>query len=126
MTFILLFLLCFSAYARDHLIFSIVHDIPMGYKDEVLKKNYYVNIGSNQGVEKGSVLSVFRTISMQNPYDNQNRVNYRVKIGELNVLHSEDEAAITELKDVRLNKSDVLFEVRDFMIGDYVSVKVKD
>ena len=119
-------LVSLSVQARDHLIFSIAHEIPMGFKDENTKKNYYVNIGSNHGVKKGTILNVFRTISKQNPYDNQNRINYRVKIGELSVLHTEGDAAITQLKDLELRADDVLFEIRDFMVGDYVNVKIKD
>lgn len=118
--------MCFSAQARDSLIFSISHEIPMGYPGEKPKKNYYVNIGSNQGVEEGSILAVFRNLSRENPYNNKNRVNYRVKIGELNVIHSEGDSAITELKSIKDGEHDPYFEVEGFMIGDYVSVKIDD
>jgi hypothetical protein len=123
---ILTFLLSFSAYARDHLIYSIDEEVPMGYENEKTKKNYYVNIGANQGVKSGTVLDVFRVISKSNPYNNLKRVNYKVKIGELEVLHSDDEAAIGSLKLIKLGVKDPLFEIRGFMIGDSVSVSIND
>lgn len=123
---ILTFLFCLPAFARDHLIYSIEEEVPMGHEDEKTKKNYYVNIGANQGVKSGTTLDVFRIISKSNPYDNLKRVNYKVKIGELEVLHSDDDAAIGSLKEIKLGVKDPLFEIRGFMIGDTVSVSVND
>ena len=71
-----------------------------------------------------TVLDVYRTISKSNPYDDKKRVNYKVKIGELEVLHAEDEAAIAIVKTQDQTKKVPLFEIKYFMIGDHVSVKV--
>lgn len=95
----------------------------MGTENEVVRKNYYVNLGTGQGVKKDSVLNVFRIVSIQNPYDNKKRVNYKVKIGELKVIHSTDDAAIAMVNEYE--KEDVpIFEISQFMIGDHVSINV--
>lgn len=120
------FILTLPSFAREHLIYSIDEEIPMGYENEKPKRNYYVNIGSNQGVKAGTTLDVFRIISKSNPYDNLKRINYKVKIGELEVLHSDDHAAIGSLKQIKVGIKDPLFEISSFMIGDYVGVSVKD
>lgn len=120
------FLFTMPSFAREHLIYSIDEQIPMGYENEKPKKNFYVNIGSNQGVKTGTILDVFRVISKSNPYDNLKRINYKVKIGELEVLHSDDQAAIGSLKEIKLGNKDPLFEISSFMIGDYVSVSVEN
>lgn len=117
--------LCLSAQARDHQIFTVAEDLPMGFPNEVLRRNYYVDIGSDQGVSAGATLDVFRTISKSNPYNNQRRVNYRVKIGELEVLHSEETSSIGILKTFEGGKKSPLFEISGFMIGDMVTVKIK-
>ncbi len=96
----------------------------MGIEDEVIKKNYYVNMGSSHGVKKNSVLDVFRIISIQNPYDNKKRMNYRVKIGELKVLHVSEDAAITSSKEFKQEEEVPVFEIPQFMIGDHVSINV--
>ncbi|MEX0799021.1 MAG: hypothetical protein WEB87_02295 [Bacteriovoracaceae bacterium] len=115
-----------TANAREHQIYSVSEEVPMGYDNETLKKNYYVNIGANQGVQKGATLNVYRIISKLNPYENKRRVNHRVKIGELKVLHSDDEAAIASLKNLEKGQETPLFEIKNLMIGDHVSVSVND
>lgn len=109
--------------ARSYVIFSMAQDLPMGFDNEIVRKNYYINMGSGQGVKKDSIVDVFRIISVQNPYDNKKRVNYKVKIGELKVLHSSDEAAIAMVNG--FEKEDTpIFELNQFMIGDHVSINV--
>lgn len=112
-----------GAFARSYVIFSLAQDLPMGLENEVVRKNYYINMGSGQGVKKDSILDVFRIISVQNPYDNKKRVNYKVKIGELKVLHSSAEASIAMVN--QYEKEDTpIFELNQFMIGDHVSINV--
>jgi hypothetical protein len=98
----------------------------MGYVDEINKKNYFINMGENQGVEKGTVLDVYRIISKLNPYDNQKRINHKVKVGEIKVLYATGEAAIGRKKLFMDDKETPLFEIEDFMIGDHVDVSVNE
>ena len=120
---VLIFLFTASmSVAKEYIIFSIVQDIPMGTEGEVVKKNYYVNIGGQQGVKEGSILDVYRTISRVDPYSSKQRYNYKIKIGQLKVLHSEDTAAIGILKQIKSGEDAPLYEIDNFMIGDLVSV----
>lgn len=112
-----------SIYARSYVIFSMAQDLPMGTENEVVRKNYYVNMGSGQGIRKDSILTVFRIISVQNPYDSKKRVNYKVKIGELKVLHASEEASIAVVKDYVKDEAPI-FELSQFMIGDHVAINV--
>jgi hypothetical protein len=109
-------------WARNYQIFSVAQDLPMGTDDQVIQKNYYVNMGSNQGVKKGTILNVFRVISVSNPYDNRKRVNYRVKIGELKVIHSNEEGAIGKV--LEYEKENPVLELDQFMVGDLIGVSV--
>jgi hypothetical protein len=113
-----------SIWARSYVIFSLAQDLSMGVENEVIRKNYYVNMGSGQGVKKDSMLDVFRIISVQNPYDNKKRVNYKVKIGQLKVVHSSDEASIAVINDYNKPEETPIFEIPKFMIGDHVSINV--
>jgi hypothetical protein len=111
-----------TAWARPYVIFSMTQDLPMGAENEVIRKNYYINIGAEQGVKSGSILDVFRIISIQNPYDNKKRVNYKVKIGELKVLQASDEASIAMLQKYEENTP--IFELSGLLIGDHVAISV--
>ncbi len=96
----------------------------MGHEGEIIRKNYYINMGKSQGVKKESVVDVFRIVSVQNSYDNKARVNYKVKIGELKVLHASDEAAIATLNEYEKEDATPIFELPQFMVGDHVSINV--
>lgn len=125
---IAIFIFMFTAsmgFARDFIIFSIVQDLPMGYQNETINKNFYVNIGSEQGVDSGTTLDVYRTISRLDPYETKQRYQYKVKIGELEVLHTEKDTAIAALKDINIGKDAKVYDIGSFMIGDKVNVKVK-
>ena len=113
-----------NIWARSYVIFSLSQDLPMGHDGEVIRKNYYINMGSGQGVKKDSVLDVFRIVSVQNPYDNKKRVNYKVKIGELKVLHSSDDASIAVVNKYEEKEETPIFELPQFMIGDHVAINV--
>jgi hypothetical protein len=123
---LLSFIICNFSFARDHVIYSISQDIPMGYENETIKKNFYLNIGQNQGVKKGTIIDVFRIISNINPYNDRKRVNHKVKIGEIFVLHSDDEAAIGKIKSINNDNDYPLFEINGFMIGDHVTVSINE
>lgn len=113
------------AIAKDYVIYSIAQDIPMGNKEEIIRKNFYVDMGATQGVKKGSVLDVYRVVSVLDPYESKKRFNHRVKIGEVKVLHAEDSSAIGVLNKLEEAEETPVFEVGKMMIGDIVTVKVK-
>ena len=114
------------AIAKDYVIYSIAQDIPMGVENEVLRKNFYVNMGTGQGLKNGSTLDVFRVISVLDPYENKQRFNHRVKIGEIKVIHAEDTSAIGTLTKLNADENTPVFEVGKMMVGDIVKVKVKN
>lgn len=115
-----------TAFAENYMIYSISQDFPMGFENEVLKKNFYVNIGEEQGVRSGTELNVYRTISRNNPFakEKMERVNFQVKVGELKVIHTQGGNAIAEFNNFKTINPNLFLEVNSLMIGDHVSVKV--
>lgn len=124
LTLLIFFIMSSPTWARSYVIFSMTQDLPMGVENEVIRKNYYINMGSGQGIKKDSVVDVFRIISVQNPYNNKSRENYKVKIGELKVIHSSDNSAIAMVNEYEKDPSAPIFEIPQFMIGDHVAVSV--
>ncbi|MDD0854578.1 hypothetical protein HBN50_15810 [Halobacteriovorax sp. GB3] len=111
-------------FARDYIIYNISQEVPMS-KTHVPKKNFYVNVGTEQGLQKGNMLEVYRTVSRLDPYETKKRYTYRVKLGELKVIHSEDNAAIGVLSNLDVGEETPMTEISKFMIGDHVDLKVK-
>lgn len=123
--FITLFLFCHSIFAKDYIIFNIAQDLPMGEKDEIIRKNYYINMGEKQGISNGTKLNVYRRLSKFNPYDNKKRISYKVKVGELEVIHADNGSSIARSLKFNSGEMSPITDLKYFMIGDNVSINVK-
>lgn len=110
--------------ANDYIIYSVSQQLDMGIPEQKLRKNFYLNMGSKQGLQPGSTVDVYRVISKYNPYDDSKRINYKVKIGSLSVIHAEDDSSITQVKALNTTSKDPVFHIERFMIGDHVAVNV--
>ncbi|MCY4643686.1 MAG: hypothetical protein OXB88_03620 [Bacteriovoracales bacterium] len=120
--FWLFLMISFETHGKGPIVFSISQDISL--KDNVKPlKNFYISMGKNQGVREGVILDVFRAISQINPYEMRKRYNFKVKIGELKIVYSEDHSAIAILHSLEIGKKNLSFEVEGIMIGDSVAVK---
>jgi len=62
-----------QVHPREYIIYSVAQDIPMGIENEVINKNYYINMGIKQGLDQGTILDVFRIISRVDPYKTKKR-----------------------------------------------------
>jgi hypothetical protein len=125
--FISAILIIFSvkAKSKDFVIFSVMQDVPMGIENEIVKKNFYLNMGVDQGLRVGTVVNVFRNLSQQDPYNTKKRFTYSIKIAELEIIHSEDHISIANLKQITNGERNFpLVDVQGVMIGDRIEVKV--
>lgn len=114
-----------TAHANEYQIFSISQDLPMGHKNEVIKKNYYINIGSTQGISKGTVLDVFRNLSVVDIYNSEKRAHFNVKIATIKIIHTENSVAIAQMESFTAQSENLYLDVESIMIGDRVAVSVK-
>lgn len=113
-----------SVFAKNFMIYSLAQGIPMG-DGVVPKKNYYVNIGLQQGVKVGTELKVYRLMNLTNPYSTEKNVTFRVEVGELRIIHAEEENSIAELSKLK-SESKILTEIPSLNIGDQVGVKTSN
>ena len=110
-------------YAQDYIIYNVVQNIPMGTPNEIIKKNYYINMGQQQGLSKGTILNVHRIIGRLAPHKTEKRYHYKIKVGELEIIHTENEVSIAQIKALNIGKDTPLLEIQSMIIGDHVSVK---
>lgn len=97
----------------------------MGFENEIIKKNFYVNLGQDQGIKNGDILNVYRIISRLDPYASKKRYNHKVKIGELKIVHSENNSSISEFSSLTPKEKTPYLEIGKFMVGDRVGVRIK-
>ncbi len=115
------------AFSKDYVIYSIEHKLPMNDEqtNQELEKNYYVNLGKGQGIIEGTELEVFRTISVLNSFDDQERTTHKIKIGKLKVIHTEDRSSIAiAVQDTKEQKP--IVEINHFMLGDKVNISIRN
>ena len=119
-----LFLISYNLFSQEYMVYGIDQEIPMGEPGEIVKKNYYLNMGEDQGLQLGTRLDVFRIISRRDPYNSQKRYNHRIKIGEIVIIHVEKTSSVAHLGSLRNSPKDPVFGIAAVMVGDRIAVNV--
>lgn len=109
---------------KDYIVYGVSQELPMGEPGERVKKNYYINIGKEQGIVDDTVLNVFRPISRPDPYEAKKRYRYEIKVGEVRVVYVDDESSVAVLKSIANKDDDPLLEIPAIMVGDRIKIKV--
>jgi hypothetical protein len=106
--------------AADFFVYSVYRPVDLGIPGEAPQKDFYVNMGSAQGVRSGSVLEVIRRIST---YDLTSQKLYKdvaFPIAKLKVIHAENDAAIARLDKFLPADSTPSISPSAVMVGDFV------
>lgn len=101
-------------------VYNIIRGVDLGNEGESPQRDFYVNIGSGQGVRAGDELEVLRRVPS---YDATNQKLYRditFPIARLTVIHSEGNAAIARLDKMLSPEKVPVIEPHSVMIGDLV------
>ena len=52
------------------------------------------------------------------------RVNYKIPIGTLEVIHTEEDSAVALRKELYDTAKDPIFDINNFMIGDHIAINL--
>ena len=113
-----------DSFGSDYTVYAISQNVPMGYENEVIKKNYYLDFGTKQGAREGTLMDVFRVFTQYNPYDNNKQYSFKTVVGEIKIIHAEEYSSIGEIVSLNTSKDNPILEIRDVMIGDKTIVKL--
>jgi len=103
-------------------VYSTYRPVDLGFPGETTNRDYFVNMGSNQGVKPGSYLRVMRKAPT---YDMNNQKVFRdvtFPIARLKVIHVESNAAIARLHEYAPPDVTPGFSPRVVMVGDLVEL----
>lgn len=109
-----------GSYAAEYVVYSVFKPLDLGGGSEAPAKDYYVNMGSAQGVRAGSQLEVLRRIST---FDLLNQKLYKdmtFPIARLKVIHVENNAAVCRLEKFLPVDKTPEPGIRAVMVGDLV------
>jgi hypothetical protein len=106
--------------AADYVVYSVYKELDLGNEGEKPEKDFYVNMGTAQGIRNGTILKAYRRVST---YDLMSEKLYRdvsFPIARLKVIHTESNAAIARLE--KMLPDTPAFSPRAVMVGDLVEV----
>jgi hypothetical protein len=104
----------------ESFVYNIIRGVDLGNEGESPQRDFYVNIGSSQGVRAGDDLEVLRRMPS---YDATNQKLYRditFPVARLTVIHAEGNAAIARLDKMLPPEKVPVIEPHSVMIGDLV------
>ena len=127
-TTLVFFLMTISGWAQDYVIYSIAQEVPMGFENEKKIKNFYVNIGTEQGLRPGVRLNAYRNVVKMDTVESKKRYQHKVRVATLEVVHSEVNSSITvstSTTNSREKQSESFaLDIEEPMVGDTVVVKL--
>lgn len=107
--------------ANDFVVYSVYRPLDLG-NGEIPLKDYYVNMGTTNGLRSGATLDVYRRMST---YDLANEKLYKditFKIATLKVIHVEENAAVARLDKLIPAEKTPALSHRYVMIGDRIQI----
>jgi hypothetical protein len=108
--------------SQEPIIYSVYQPLSMGDPGELVMKDYFVNVGTKNGVKQGSRLDVFRR---KPSYDLQARKlekDITFPIASLRVIHAENSVAVARLEKMAPEAITPSIVPRAVMVGDLVKL----
>lgn len=106
--------------ASDYVIYSVFKGVDLGNPGEAPLKDYYVNMGTAQGVRNGSVLEVLRRTSSYDLMSEKLYKDVTFPIARLKVIHVESNAAIARLEKMLPADQTPAIHPNAVIVGDHV------
>ena len=109
-----------QASSEEFIVYSIYKEVDLGIPNDPPQKDFYINMGAQNGLRDGSKLQVLRKLAT---YDLTSQKLYKdvtFPIAKLKVIHVEANAAIARLEQVLPGTQAPAISPRAVMIGDLV------
>jgi hypothetical protein len=104
------------------IVYSVFKGIDLGNPNDIVQKDYFINLGTNQGIRIGTILEVARKSPS---YDLTTEKLYKDLIfpfAQIRVIHAEKDAAIARLEKLYPSDKTPVLEPRSVIVGDMVKI----
>lgn len=108
--------------AADFVVYSVYKPIDLGNPGEIPQKDFYVNMGSENGLKNGTSLDVIRKVSTYDLLSEKLYKDVRFPIAKLKVIHVEPNAAIARIDKILPADKTPAVGTRAVMVGDAVQI----
>jgi hypothetical protein len=106
--------------SSDYTVYSVYKELDMGNPGEVPQKDYYINMGSSQGIRVGTSLTVKRRIATYDLLSEKLYKDLVVPVAKIKVIHVESNAAVARLEKLESSEKSPAISPRAVLIGDIV------
>jgi hypothetical protein len=108
--------------SADFVVYSVYKPIDLGNPGETPQKDFYVNMGSSNGLRDGATLEVIRKVATYDLLSEKLYKDVSFPIARLKVIHVEENAAIARLDQLFPADKTPSVAYRAVMVGDIVQV----
>ncbi len=115
--FLFLFFSVIEVRAQEAVVIEVRKNTNLSKKDKVFK-NYFINGGENLGLKPGSHVDVMRRLPMHDPIKNASVGDLRVKVGTVEIIHSEEKLSVAKLVNYDSMETRPLLDFEAVMVGD--------
>jgi hypothetical protein len=112
----------FNAGSAEFVVYSVYKAIDLGNPGETPQKDYYVNMGTANGLHNGATLEVIRKVATYDLLSEKLYKDVSFPIARLKVIHVEQNAAVARLEQVLPAESTPAVANRAVMVGDAVHI----
>ncbi len=119
MKYILVFGLAVSnaAFAGDLTIFDVRKNLPMS-DTEIVYRDFYINGGSESGLNSGMVITVERRMPLYDNYQNRSAGDLQLKVAKIKIIHVQKGISVARLFSEFTRENAPILEDNFIMVGD--------
>lgn len=88
------------------------------HKTEKVYPDYFINGGTKLGLQSGAVVSVVRRVPVHDPFLNSSIGDFRIKVADVEIIHSDGEKAIARLVNIDRRAERPMVKYDSIMVGD--------
>ena len=105
---------------QDFIVYSVYTALHMGNPGELKRKDFYINMGTQNGLQTGVVLNVYRKAASYDLISKKLFRDLTFPIGQIKIIHAEPKASIARL--VKMNPPELTPAIspQAIRIGDIV------
>jgi hypothetical protein len=111
-----------SAGSADFVVYSVYKAIDLGNPGETPQKDYYVNMGTANGLHNGATLEVIRKVATYDLLSEKLYKDISFPIARLKVIHVEQSAAVARMEQILPADKTPAVANRAVMVGDVVQI----
>lgn len=102
-------------------VFDLKQTVPLNNKQKVFR-DYYVNLGSDQGAKAGSILAVYRRQGVVDYYRNTLHEDLLVPVAHMKIIQAGKTMSVARLASITPSKQIPVVEFNSVMMGDRVEL----